>query len=232
MSESEAIQPRQANDAQDSSGPPAKIFGRAMEDLSLRVEEHTGLFIRVLGGNSLELISRIIAIIQCQLEVLQASLVGSILINILLVMGWASIFAASFERYVCQVVVLDPEHDNPRYRWLCYSVISFSASTNSGDAVPTVKYAPRKPSPRQDIERTGSLSRLSGHFASCFSQFSHSTWFRKNSGDAAPTAPREPPPGQDIEGRPLSEGEEEDEEDEKDPTKLLQFRSAQLRDGS
>ncbi|KAJ7165483.1 calcium/proton exchanger [Mycena crocata] len=73
--------------------PIAKIFGIAMEDLTLRVDRHTGTFIRVLAGNTIELISGIIAIIQCQLEVLQASLVGSILVNILLVLGTALIFA-------------------------------------------------------------------------------------------------------------------------------------------
>ncbi|KAJ7445048.1 hypothetical protein FB451DRAFT_1293212 [Mycena latifolia] len=86
--------------------PVAKIFGLAMEDLTIRVNRHTGTFIRVLAGNTIELISGVIAIIQCQLEVLQASrimstggfershsnralVVGSILINILLVLGSA-----------------------------------------------------------------------------------------------------------------------------------------------
>ncbi|KAJ7736850.1 hypothetical protein B0H16DRAFT_1572823 [Mycena metata] len=72
--------------------PVAKMFGTAMEDLALRVGESLGRFIRILGGNSIELISGIIAITQCQLEVLQASLVGSILINILLVLGSAFFF--------------------------------------------------------------------------------------------------------------------------------------------
>ncbi|KAF7336954.1 Calcium/proton exchanger [Mycena venus] len=69
----------------------AKIFGIAMEDLTLRVDRYTGRFIRVLAGNTVELISRVIAIRQCQLEFLQASLTGSILINILLVLGSAFI---------------------------------------------------------------------------------------------------------------------------------------------
>ncbi|KAJ7260813.1 hypothetical protein C8J57DRAFT_1233051 [Mycena rebaudengoi] len=37
--------------------PTAKLFGVAMEDLTLRVDDNTGSFIRVLAGNSLELIS-------------------------------------------------------------------------------------------------------------------------------------------------------------------------------
>jgi len=69
--------------------PTAKIFGLAMEDLTLRVDPHLGRFIRVLAGNMIELISGVIGIVQCQLEVLQASLIGSILINILLVLGCA-----------------------------------------------------------------------------------------------------------------------------------------------
>ncbi|KAJ7106866.1 hypothetical protein C8R43DRAFT_1045363 [Mycena crocata] len=69
--------------------PTAKIFGLAMEDLTLRVDHHTGRVMRVIAGNTIELISGIIAIIQCQLDVLQASMTGSILINILLVLGAA-----------------------------------------------------------------------------------------------------------------------------------------------
>jgi hypothetical protein len=37
--------------------PTAKLFGVAMENLTLRVDDNTGSFIRVLAGNSLELIS-------------------------------------------------------------------------------------------------------------------------------------------------------------------------------
>ncbi|KAJ7664342.1 hypothetical protein DFH06DRAFT_322174 [Mycena polygramma] len=73
--------------------PTAKIFGLAMEDAALRFNRNNaGGFIRVLAGNAIELISGIVALIQCQLEVLQASLVGSILINILLVLGAAIFF--------------------------------------------------------------------------------------------------------------------------------------------
>ncbi|KAF7356422.1 Sodium/calcium exchanger protein-domain-containing protein [Mycena venus] len=71
--------------------PTARIFKVAMEDLTLRVSPHAGTFIRVFTGNIIELISGVIALRQCQLEVLQASIVGSILINILLVLGVACI---------------------------------------------------------------------------------------------------------------------------------------------
>ncbi|KAF8176261.1 hypothetical protein K438DRAFT_1770773 [Mycena galopus ATCC 62051] len=37
--------------------PTAKIFGLAMEDLTLRVDPHLGRFIRVFAGNTIELIS-------------------------------------------------------------------------------------------------------------------------------------------------------------------------------
>ncbi|KAF7337948.1 Calcium/proton exchanger [Mycena venus] len=69
--------------------PTAKIFKLAMEDLTLRVSPHAGTVIRVLAGNTIEFISGIIAIRRCELEVLQASVIGSILSNILLVLGVA-----------------------------------------------------------------------------------------------------------------------------------------------
>ncbi|KAF7337947.1 Calcium/proton exchanger [Mycena venus] len=67
----------------------AKIFKLAMEDLTMRVTPHAGIVIQVFMGNIIELISGIIAIKGCKLGVLQASVVGSVLINILLVLGVA-----------------------------------------------------------------------------------------------------------------------------------------------
>ncbi|KAG8905549.1 hypothetical protein FRB99_008748 [Tulasnella sp. 403] len=67
--------------------PLAKLLGFATEELSLRVGETLGGLLNATLGNAVELIISIIALTKCQLRVVQASLVGSILSNLLLVLG-------------------------------------------------------------------------------------------------------------------------------------------------
>ncbi|KIJ52607.1 hypothetical protein M422DRAFT_243391 [Sphaerobolus stellatus SS14] len=67
--------------------PLAKLLGFATEELSLRVGQTIGGLLNATLGNAVELIVAIIALIQCQLDLVQASLIGSILSNILLVLG-------------------------------------------------------------------------------------------------------------------------------------------------
>ncbi|KAF8591111.1 calcium/proton exchanger [Ramaria rubella] len=67
--------------------PLAKLLGFATEELSLRVGQTIGGLLNATLGNAVELIVAIIALIQCKLSIVQSSLVGSILSNILLVLG-------------------------------------------------------------------------------------------------------------------------------------------------
>ncbi|KAF8899949.1 Sodium/calcium exchanger protein-domain-containing protein [Gymnopilus junonius] len=67
--------------------PLAKLLGFATEELSLRVGQTLAGLLNATLGNAVELIVAIIALVKCELQVVQASLVGSILSNLLLVLG-------------------------------------------------------------------------------------------------------------------------------------------------
>ncbi|KAJ3565778.1 hypothetical protein NP233_g7422 [Leucocoprinus birnbaumii] len=67
--------------------PLAKLLGWATEELSLRVGQTLAGLMNATLGNAVELIVAIIALVKCELRLVQSSLVGSILSNLLLVLG-------------------------------------------------------------------------------------------------------------------------------------------------
>jgi Ca2+:H+ antiporter len=67
--------------------PLAKLLGFATEELSLRVGQTLAGLLNATLGNAVELIVAILALVKCQLQVVQSSLIGSILSNLLLVLG-------------------------------------------------------------------------------------------------------------------------------------------------
>ncbi|KAF9545037.1 calcium/proton exchanger [Agrocybe pediades] len=67
--------------------PLANLLSFATEEISLRVGQTLAGLINATLGNAVELIVAIIALTKCELRVVQASLVGSILSNLLLVLG-------------------------------------------------------------------------------------------------------------------------------------------------
>lgn len=67
--------------------PLAKLLGTATEELALRVGETIGGLLNATFGNAVELIVGIIALKDGLLRVVQASLLGSVLSNLLLVLG-------------------------------------------------------------------------------------------------------------------------------------------------
>src|ERR671936_1206522 len=69
--------------------PTAALMGRATEELAARSGPGIGGFLNVTFGNAPELIIAFFALREGLLEVVKASLVGSILGNVLLVMGAA-----------------------------------------------------------------------------------------------------------------------------------------------
>lgn len=72
--------------------PLAKILGDATEQVSLRLGQTLGGLLNATFGNAVELIVGIVALVQGQLRIVQTSMIGSILSNLLLVLGMA--FAA------------------------------------------------------------------------------------------------------------------------------------------
>jgi len=67
--------------------PLAKLLAFATDELSMRVGQTLAGLLNATLGNAVELIVAIIALTKCQLQIVQSSLVGSILSNLLLVLG-------------------------------------------------------------------------------------------------------------------------------------------------
>ncbi|KAK4702012.1 Ca2+:H+ antiporter, partial [Phenoliferia sp. Uapishka_3] len=67
--------------------PLAKLLGFGTEEIALRVGQTLGGLLNATLGNAVELIVAIIALVKCELKVVQSSLLGSILSNLLLVLG-------------------------------------------------------------------------------------------------------------------------------------------------
>jgi len=78
--------------------PLAKLLGDATEQLSMKLGQTLGGLLNATFGNAVELIVAIAALMQNQLRLVQMSLLGSVLSNLLLVLGM-SFFASGFYFY-------------------------------------------------------------------------------------------------------------------------------------
>ncbi|KAG2133662.1 Calcium/proton exchanger [Suillus bovinus] len=67
--------------------PLAKLLAYATDELSIRVGQTLAGLLNATLGNAVEMIVSIIALTKCELTIVQSSLVGSILSNLLLVLG-------------------------------------------------------------------------------------------------------------------------------------------------
>ncbi|KAH8928154.1 calcium/proton exchanger [Atractiella rhizophila] len=67
--------------------PLASLLGFGTEELTMRVGPTIGGLVNATLGNVVELIVAILALVKCELRIVQSSLLGSILSNILLVLG-------------------------------------------------------------------------------------------------------------------------------------------------
>ncbi|ORY32632.1 Sodium/calcium exchanger protein-domain-containing protein [Naematelia encephala] len=82
--------------------PLAGLLGFATEEAALRLGQTLGGLLNATLGNAVELIVAILALVKCELAVVQSSLVGSILSNILLVLGMC--FFAGGVRFAEQTI--------------------------------------------------------------------------------------------------------------------------------
>ncbi|KAF9546768.1 hypothetical protein EC957_009373 [Mortierella hygrophila] len=80
--------------------PLAKLLGFITEEVSLRLGENLGALLNASFGNAVELILSIIALVDNKIEVVKASIIGSILSNLLLVLGFC--FLAGGYKYKSQ----------------------------------------------------------------------------------------------------------------------------------
>lgn len=72
--------------------PLAGLLSHATESVASRLGDTIGALINVTFGNAVELIIFIIALVKNEIRIVQASLLGSILANLLLIMGMAFLF--------------------------------------------------------------------------------------------------------------------------------------------
>ncbi|KAF8926765.1 vacuolar calcium ion transporter [Dissophora ornata] len=72
--------------------PLAKLLGYATEEISLRIGQNLGALLNASFGNAVELILSIIALKEGKIDVVQASVLGSVLSNLLLVLGCCFFF--------------------------------------------------------------------------------------------------------------------------------------------
>ncbi|KAF9373445.1 hypothetical protein CPB97_000533 [Podila verticillata] len=68
--------------------PLAKLLGYATEEIALRLGENLGALLNASFGNAVELIMAVIALKEGEIEVVKASVLGSVLSNLLLVLGF------------------------------------------------------------------------------------------------------------------------------------------------
>ncbi|OAQ36247.1 calcium/proton exchanger [Linnemannia elongata AG-77] len=80
--------------------PLAKLLGFVTEEISLRLGENLGALLNASFGNAVELILSIIALKEDKIDVVKASIIGSILSNLLLVLGFC--FLAGGYKYKSQ----------------------------------------------------------------------------------------------------------------------------------
>jgi len=78
--------------------PLAAILSFATEEISMKLGETMGGLLNATFGNAVELIVSIVALKDGQIEVVQASMLGSILSNLLLVMGMCFLFGGLVHR--------------------------------------------------------------------------------------------------------------------------------------
>ncbi|KAL5340970.1 Sodium/calcium exchanger protein-domain-containing protein [Aspergillus crustosus] len=72
--------------------PLAGILSHATENVASRMGDTIGALLNVTFGNAVELIIFIIALVKNEISIVQASLLGSILANLLLILGMAFLF--------------------------------------------------------------------------------------------------------------------------------------------
>ncbi|KAF9281121.1 hypothetical protein BGZ68_006832 [Mortierella alpina] len=80
--------------------PLAKLLGYATEELAMRLGENLGALLNASFGNAVELILAIFALKEGKIDVVQASVLGSVLSNLLLVLGFC--FVCGGYKYTSQ----------------------------------------------------------------------------------------------------------------------------------
>ncbi|KAL1409684.1 hypothetical protein Q8F55_003680 [Vanrija albida] len=153
--------------------PLAKLLGDATEQLSMKLGQTLGGLLNATFGNAIELIVAIAALVQNELRLVQTSLLGSVLSNLLLVLGM-SFFASGFFFYESTFQVTAAQASSSLMTLACITLIlpaAYHSSTTedngswlfSGDGIPN----PQDPSLRGllTLSRGTSIILLATYFA-------------------------------------------------------------------
>lgn len=125
--------------------PLAAILSFATEELAANVGQTVGGLLNATFGNAVELIVSIIALKENQIRIVQASMLGSILSNILLVLGCCFI-AGGYNRSIQKFNMTIAQTMSSLMALACVSLLipaAFNASMKGDDYVST----PENPSP-------------------------------------------------------------------------------------
>lgn len=76
--------------------PLAMILGKATEDIASHTNDTVGGLLNATFGNAVELIMSINALRAGLLDIIKATLIGSILSNLLLVLGMSLLFGGAY----------------------------------------------------------------------------------------------------------------------------------------
>ncbi|KAF9437385.1 hypothetical protein BGZ76_000920 [Entomortierella beljakovae] len=124
--------------------PLAKLLGYATEEIAMRLGENLGALLNASFGNAVELILCIIALKEGKIDVVQASVIGSILSNLLLVLGFC---------FVCGGFKFQSQKFNQTAAQTSASLLSLSCMSL---LVPTAFNATAK-----GLDQTDNIQRLS-----------------------------------------------------------------------
>lgn len=112
--------------------PLAMLLGKATEDISDHTNETIGALVNITFGNAVELILSVSALRAGKLQLIQDTIIGSILSNLLLVLGSAFFFGGL--QYKEQVVL--PAVCEANADLLAFAVFGFSVPALFATAVP------------------------------------------------------------------------------------------------
>lgn len=192
--------------------PLAAALGDFTEDIAKRTNDATAALINVTFGNATELIISLVALKYGQYDIIKFSLIGSIIGNMLLVLGTSFLLAGLKNR----ALTFNPAATNSYLSTLILSCLCFIVPT----AFSTIDKAAENPVYALRLSREVSLLMILVYGAYLyFQQKTHRHLFDEQPASASPApSPKAPDTDERTEGQVdkagASEGAEEDDDDE------------------
>ncbi|KAL7423945.1 hypothetical protein Q5752_001530 [Cryptotrichosporon argae] len=180
--------------------PLAKLLGDSTEQLSMKMGQTLGGLLNATFGNAVELIVAIAALLQNELRLVQTSLLGSVLSNLLLVLGM-SFFAAGFYYSESTFQATAAQASSSLMTLACITLILPAAYHASSSDAPLTLFAPDSAPdpPTKDLHALLALSRgtaiilLLTYFAYLFFQLrTHAALFEAEASDEEEVAAMDP----------------------------------------